>query len=121
MYVVPWIEDHALDVPGSTKDHLMTNAMIRDQTRRRCHLHHEVTRVHYKSIIADQQCPEEIRYHAAQQLNALPRNSSPIRSHNRCVLTGRAHAVSRVYRLSRIKFRELAAQGLLMGVTKASW
>ena len=99
----------------------MTHTITRDQKRRRLHLQHELTRIHYKAIIADQKCPEEIRYGAVQQLNRLPRNSSPIRSHNRCVLTGRAHAVYRFCRISRIKFRELAAQGLLMGVTKASW
>jgi small subunit ribosomal protein S14 len=99
----------------------MTHRITRDQKRRRLHLHHELLRVHYKAVIRDQNCPEEMRYRAVQHLNGLPRNSSPIRSHNRCVLTGRAHAVYRFSRLSRIKFRELAAQGLLMGVTKASW
>ena len=55
------------------------------------------------------------------QLNKLPRNSSKVRIKNRCILTGRGRAIYNFCRLSRIKLRELAAQGLLMGVTKSSW
>lgn len=54
-------------------------------------------------------------------LNKLPRNASPVRVVNRCMLTGRRHAFIRKFGLSRIAFREAAVSGLIPGVTKASW
>ncbi len=60
-------------------------------------------------------------YEAAQKLQALPRNSNPIRLHNRCKITGRPRGYMRVFGLSRIQFREMASSGLIPGVRKASW
>ncbi|MBN1338547.1 MAG: 30S ribosomal protein S14 [Bacteroidales bacterium] len=54
-------------------------------------------------------------------LQKLPRNSSYIRIHNRCKLSGRPKGYMRQFGLSRINFREMALQGLIPGVTKASW
>ncbi len=54
-------------------------------------------------------------------LSRLPRNSSPIRLHNRCKLTGRPRGYIRQFGISRITFREMANQGLIPGVKKASW
>lgn len=54
-------------------------------------------------------------------LQALPRNSSPIRIHNRCKITGRPKGYMRQFGISRIQFREMAAKGLIPGVKKASW
>jgi small subunit ribosomal protein S14 len=54
-------------------------------------------------------------------LQKLPRNASPVRLHNRCNLTGRPKGYIRQFGLSRIAFREMASQGLIPGVTKASW
>ena len=54
-------------------------------------------------------------------LQALPRNSSPIRMHNRCSITGRPKGYMRQFGLSRIEFREMASKGLIPGVKKASW
>ena len=54
-------------------------------------------------------------------LQKLPRNSSPTRLHNRCNVTGRPRAYMRKFGLSRIAFRELALDGKIPGVTKASW
>ena len=51
----------------------------------------------------------------------LPRNSNPIRLHNRCKLTGRPRGYMRQFGISRITFREMASQGLIPGVKKASW
>ena len=56
-----------------------------------------------------------------QELSRLPRNSSPIRLHNRCNLTGRPKGYIRQFGISRIVFRELASKGLIPGVKKASW
>jgi small subunit ribosomal protein S14 len=54
-------------------------------------------------------------------LSRLPRNSNPNRMHNRCKLTGRPRGYMRQFGISRITFREMASQGLLPGVKKASW
>ena len=56
-----------------------------------------------------------------RKLQALPRNSSPVRIKNRCQVTGRAHAYVRRFGLSRIAFREMALEGKIPGVRKASW
>jgi small subunit ribosomal protein S14 len=54
-------------------------------------------------------------------LQKLPRNASPVRLHNRCKLTGRPRGYMRQFGLSRVTFREMANQGLIPGVKKASW
>ncbi len=54
-------------------------------------------------------------------LQKLPKNSTPIRLHNRCKLTGRPKGYMRQFGISRVKFREMANQGLIPGVKKASW
>ncbi|MBO5759520.1 MAG: 30S ribosomal protein S14 [Rikenellaceae bacterium] len=54
-------------------------------------------------------------------LSKLPRNSNPIRLHNRCKLTGRPKGYMRQFGISRIQFREMASNGLIPGVKKASW
>jgi len=54
-------------------------------------------------------------------LSKLPKNASPVRLVNRCKLSGRRHAFIRKYGVSRLTFRELALNGQIPGVTKASW
>jgi small subunit ribosomal protein S14 len=54
-------------------------------------------------------------------MSRLPRNSNPIRLHNRCKLTGRPKGYMRQFGVSRITFREMASSGLIPGVKKASW
>ncbi len=54
-------------------------------------------------------------------LDKLPKNSSPVRLHNRCKLTGRPKGYMRKFGISRVTFRELASFGKIPGVTKASW
>ena len=54
-------------------------------------------------------------------LQKLPKNASPVRLHNRCKLTGRPRGYMRQFGLSRVTFREMANNGLIPGVKKASW
>ena len=56
-----------------------------------------------------------------EALQKLPINSSPVRMHNRCNITGRPKGYMRVFGISRVTFREMANQGLIPGVKKASW
>lgn len=54
-------------------------------------------------------------------LDKLPKNSSKVRLHNRCQLTGRPKGYMRQFGISRVTFREMALKGLIPGITKASW
>lgn len=54
-------------------------------------------------------------------LQKLPKNSSPVRMHNRCKITGRPKGYMRTFGISRVMFREMANKGLIPGVKKASW
>jgi len=54
-------------------------------------------------------------------LDKLPKNASPVRMHNRCSLTGRPKGYIGEFGICRNKFRELALNGKIPGVTKASW
>ena len=54
-------------------------------------------------------------------LQKLPKNASPVRLHNRCKLTGRPKGYMRTFGISRINFREMASNGLIPGIKKASW
>ncbi|MDX1478529.1 MAG: 30S ribosomal protein S14 [Saprospiraceae bacterium] len=55
------------------------------------------------------------------ELDKLPRNSNPIRLHNRCKLTGRPKGYMRRFGLCRVMFRQMALDGKIPGITKASW
>ncbi|MFK7931669.1 MAG: 30S ribosomal protein S14 [Myxococcota bacterium] len=78
-------------------------------------------RAELKRQSKDQSLSPEVRMAARENLAKLPRNSSPVRLVNRCMVTGRGRAVYRKFRLSRIAFRELAHAGHLPGVHKSSW
>jgi small subunit ribosomal protein S14 len=56
-----------------------------------------------------------------QGLDKLPRNSSAVRLHNRCKITGRPKGYMRKFGISRVTFREMASAGKIPGITKASW
>ena len=56
-----------------------------------------------------------------EALQRIPKNASPVRMHNRCKLTGRPKGYMRQFGISRVTFREMANQGLIPGVRKASW
>jgi len=54
-------------------------------------------------------------------LDKLPKNASPVRLHNRCKLTGRPRGYIRRFGISRVTFRQMASDGKIPGITKASW
>ncbi|HTH31318.1 MAG TPA: 30S ribosomal protein S14 [Lacibacter sp.] len=54
-------------------------------------------------------------------LDALPKNASPVRLKNRCQLTGRPRGYMRYFGISRVMFRDMALNGKIPGVKKASW
>ena len=74
-----------------------------------------------KKIAKDKSISQEERFEAFLKLAKLPRNSSPTRVRNRCMLTGRPRGYSRKLKLSRISLRELASLGQIPGIVKSSW
>jgi small subunit ribosomal protein S14 len=74
-----------------------------------------------KKVIINPESSDDERETAQKKLQKLNRNGSSVRVRNRCVITGRSRGNYRKFRLSRIKFRELAVRGLIPGITKASW
>jgi small subunit ribosomal protein S14 len=78
-------------------------------------------RTELKSLISNPETPFEEKMAAVDALQKLPRDSSPVRQHNRCRLTGRPHGFYRKFGLSRIKLREAAMRGDVPGLVKASW
>ena len=93
----------------------------RDEKRRVMVTKYAAKRVELQAIINDFQRPDEERYEARLKLQALPRNSSPVRLRNRCKLTGRPRGVYRKFGLGRSKLRDFVMRGEVPGMTKASW
>ncbi len=80
-----------------------------------------VKRAGLKKILNSRAASDEERASAADALQKLPRNASPVRQHNRCGLTGRPHGYYRKFGLSRNKLREAAMRGDIPGLVMASW
>jgi small subunit ribosomal protein S14 len=78
-------------------------------------------RAELKKIINSPSASEEERMQAMDKLQKLPRDSSPVRQHNRCALTGRPHGYYRKFGLCRNKLREAAMRGDIPGLVMASW
>lgn len=100
----------------------MTKAAIQKNARRRnLELKYRNRRSDLKKIVHDRSVSPDERFSAILKLAELPRNSSRTRIRNRCELTGRPRGYYRKFKMSRITFRKLASEGLVPGVTKASW
>ena len=93
----------------------------REVKREKLVARHASKRAALKAVINDQEKPIEERFAATLKLAEMPRNSSAVRMHNRCQLTGRPHAYYRKLKLSRIKLRDLASFGQIPGMVKSSW
>ena len=78
-------------------------------------------RAELKAIIINPNTKIEDRDIAVSELDRLPKSSSAIRLRNRCFVTGRPRGIIRRFKLSRLSFREMALNGEIPGVTKASW
>lgn len=78
-------------------------------------------RIALKKIISDSAISEEKRYEARLAFQKLPRDSSPVRLRNRCTLTGRPRGVYSKFGLGRGKLRDIAMNGKIPGIIKASW
>jgi small subunit ribosomal protein S14 len=100
----------------------MTRAMIAKQVRRKKMVDRKWTeRQELKKIVRSLNVSDEQRFEAQNKLNSMPKNSSPVRLRNRCILTGRPRGYLRKFQMSRICFREMANSGIIPGIVKASW
>lgn len=97
------------------------SAIARNEKREKLVKQYRWKRQALKDIISDQSKPLEDRMAAVQKLAKMPKNSSPVRVRNRCVVTGRPRGYHRRFGMSRIALRELGSQGLIPGLVKSSW
>ncbi len=94
---------------------------LRNEKREKMAKNQLERRKKFRQMAIDPKLSEEERYEARRKLQALPVNGAMGRVKVRCVMTGRVRGVYRKFKLCRIKFRELAHEGKIPGVTKASW
>jgi ribosomal protein S14 len=99
----------------------MQSLFYKDQKRRRIFNQYEEKKYILKYIQKNLNIHTSIREKAYRKLSAFPRNSSLTRVRNRCVLTNRPRAVYKKFKFSRIQFRNLALQGDIPGMRKATW
>ena len=97
------------------------SAVNRNAMRERMAKRDRAKRAALKAIVMDRTLPVEDRFDATLKLAQLPRNGAKVRVRLRCELSGRARANYRKFKLSRIALRELASQGQIPGMVKASW
>jgi small subunit ribosomal protein S14 len=97
------------------------SAIEKNNKRKRMVASQKSSRDTLKAVADDVAKPYEERIEAMIKLSERPRNSSKVRVHNRCELTGRPHAYHGYFRISRIELRRLANLGLIPGLKKSSW
>ena len=96
----------------------------RERKRERMTARYAKKRAELTKIIKSTDASEDIqaaKWDAMMAIQKLPANSSKIRMHNRCGLTGRPRGYMRQFGVSRVTFREMALSGKIPGVKKASW
>jgi small subunit ribosomal protein S14 len=98
----------------------MKHLISKDRKRRNNFRLFELSYVVGKTVASMRHLSSVQRVHFFSLLRSA-KASTFVRLRNRCVVTGRSRSVSREFRISRIKFREMASFGLLPGVRKSSW
>ena len=98
-----------------------TSKIVRNEQRKALIAKHAEKRAALRATVKSATASDEEKQAAYKALRELPRDSSPTRLRNRCAMTGRPRAYLRQFGLSRVTFREMALNGLIPGVTKASW
>jgi small subunit ribosomal protein S14 len=98
-----------------------TSSVEKNKRREKLAKTHAGKRAALKAVIMDRELPVEERFEATIKLAQLPRNGAANRVRLRCELTGRPRGNYRKFKLCRNAFRDLASNGQIPGVTKASW
>jgi small subunit ribosomal protein S14 len=97
------------------------SSIAKNQKRMKMADKYYAKRMELKEIILNPKTSYEEMQAAYAKLRKLPRDANPVRVMNRCRVTGRPRAVYRKFGLSRITLREMASEGTIPGMTKASW
>jgi small subunit ribosomal protein S14 len=97
------------------------SSIEKNERRKKLAARYAAKRNKLKEIVRKPSSTAEERLAAQVALAKLPRNSAPERIRSRCSMTGRSRGNLRTFGLSRMVFREMALQGLIPGVRKASW
>ena len=98
-----------------------TSMVERETKRAKLVKKYAARRAELKKAVANPKLSFDDRMEAQQKLQKLPRDTSPSRQRNRCVLTGRSRGVYRKFGLGRNKLREATMRGDVPGLRKASW
>jgi small subunit ribosomal protein S14 len=98
-----------------------TSSIEKNNRRRKLTAQYAAKRARLKAMSKDTSKTLTERMQASAKLAEMPRNSSKTRIRNRCEITGRARGYYRKVRMCRNQLRELASQGLIPGMVKASW
>jgi small subunit ribosomal protein S14 len=98
-----------------------TSKIVKNEKRKLIVAKYSDARRALKKTIANPKTSDDDRAAAYEKLRSLPRDSSATRIRNRCAMTGRPRAYLKQFGLSRITFRDMALNGLIPGVRKASW
>ncbi|WP_426958284.1 30S ribosomal protein S14 [Muricoccus radiodurans] len=98
-----------------------TSSVEKNNRRARLSKAHASKRAALKKVVMDRELPVEDRFEATLRLAQLPRNGAKVRVRLRCALTGRPRGNYRKFKLSRNMLRELASNGQIPGLVKASW
>jgi small subunit ribosomal protein S14 len=98
-----------------------TSKIVKNEERKAIVARYAEKRAALRAVIDSVTTSDAEKQEAYAKLRKLPRDSSKTRIRNRCAMTGRPRAYLRQFGLSRITFREMALQGLIPGVRKASW
>ena len=93
----------------------------RELKRRKMVEKYKGKRLALNEVIKNANSSIEEKAEARAKLQALPKNSSPVRLRNRCALTGRPRGVYSKFGIARSKLRDLMLSGEVPGITKASW
>ncbi len=97
------------------------SSIEKNERRKQTVQRHAAKRKALKAVLQNPNASDDEKVAAQFALQKLPRNSSKTRIRNRCQMTGRSRGFESAFGLSRIALREMANNGLLPGVRKASW
>jgi ribosomal protein S14 len=97
----------------------MEYLVAKDKKRRKSFETSESKRLLLKSLIVNQFLDKRVRNNCKNRLSKLPGYYTQI--NNRCIYSGRARAIIKDFRVSRMFFKKLASFGYLRGVKKRSW
>ncbi|KAM3838770.1 small ribosomal subunit protein uS14m [Vipera latastei] len=110
-----------LPCAGQIRGYYVDWRMVRDVKRRKMAFDYADQRLRLNCIRKNKILPKELQEITDKEIADLPRDSCPVRIHNRCVLTSRPRGLKKRWRLSRIVFRHLADHAQLSGVQRAMW